>query len=240
MLKACVFILLRLTGWMSFNFLKLARKATKWNYSGGLGHPKDSWKQSRKYKKAHKQSKEMLKTRAFNFLRLIEVNALTIFNIYRKNPQMELFWWPRTSQRPLETIQKTQESTRTKQRLDELQFSHTSKKSHQMKLFWWSRASQRLLETIKKIQESTQTKQRLDELQPSHTSKKSHQMKLFCWSMASQRLLETIKTTQDSTQTKQRYVKDLRFQFFEVNSSECANISAYLQENPTKEIILVV
>jgi len=64
------------------------------------------------------------------------------------------------SQGPLETIKKTQESTQTKQRLEEFQFSHTSKKSYQMKLFWWSMASQRLLETIKKIQENTQTKQR--------------------------------------------------------------------------------
>ena len=117
-------------------------------------------------------------------------------------------------------------------------------------LSWWSRASQRPLETKK----HKQTHQRnvkgvrfqsfevnwLDELQFSHTSKKSHQMKLFCWSMASQRPLETIKKTQESTQTKQRNVKDPRFQFFEVNLSECAYIFKYLQENPTNGIILVV
>ena len=117
-----------------------------------------------------------------------------------------------------------------------LTFSNTYRKNPQMELFWWSMASQRPLETIQKPQESTQTKQRLDELQFSHTSKKSHQMKLFCWPMASQRLLETIKKTQESTQTKQRYVKDLRFQFFEVNLSECAYMFAYLQENPQKKL----
>ena len=44
--------------------------------------------------------------------------------------------------------------------------------------------------------------------------RKSPQMELFWRSMASQ----------ESTQTKQRNVKDLRFQFFEVNLNECAYI----------------
>jgi len=49
-------------------------------------------------------------------------------------------------------------------------------------------------------------------------------MELFWWSMASEGLLETSKKTQESTQTKQRNVKDMGFQFFEVNLNECACI----------------
>ena len=71
----------------------LTGKTHKRNYSGGLWHPKGPWKQSRKHKKTHKQSKEMLKTCAFNFLRLIQVNVLTFSHTYRENPQKKLFWW---------------------------------------------------------------------------------------------------------------------------------------------------
>ena len=124
--------------WMSFNFLILARKATKWNYS--VGHnPKGSWKQSRKHQAAHKQSKHMLKTCAFNFLRLIQVNVLTFSHTYRKNLQKKI-WWSRASQRPWKQSRKHK---KTHKRSKELLFRGSvvwrpDPVWHRNWSFWWT------------------------------------------------------------------------------------------------------
>ena len=97
-----------------FQLLPISFRPQDWvhpgNFSEGLGHPKDPWKESRKYTG---QSKEMLKTCLFNLLRLIWLNVLYFSCSTRKNHHMKLFWWSLTSQKisNLKHIEKTPSSS---------------------------------------------------------------------------------------------------------------------------------